>query len=367
MKTLLLVAGGRGGSDFFHGLLDSHTQILTFPLYLRIDEKFIKLFLIKNKLQFVKTFIKIFPEFFDSRINKFERHDKLGINKNKYFIVNKKKFIKNYLLLAQKDNLSKFDSLKFLHLSYAKTKGENIKKKKILFIHTHLVSWTKIFIKELSPINFEIIHIIRHPIAALSSPIKNWLNFKNGISFFPKDLYFQIDLVFNGINELTKLGKVKIIKYEDLHWKFKKVMFDFCKIFKIKFEKTLLKSTKNGLLWWGDSVSNRWLKGINKNFKITFDSNFFFKRDLLFFQKINEKQISKYKYNFFFKKKNIYFNFFPMKCELLVWKNTIKHLFFNLRWKHFLSIPFFFFLRIIKINYLMANRKIKMPYCFGNK
>ena len=41
MKTVLLVAGGRGGSDFFQGLLDGHKEILSFPGYLRIDQKFI--------------------------------------------------------------------------------------------------------------------------------------------------------------------------------------------------------------------------------------------------------------------------------------------------------------------------------------
>ena len=40
MKTLLLVAGGRGGSDFFRGLFDGHSQVLTFPGYLRINKDF---------------------------------------------------------------------------------------------------------------------------------------------------------------------------------------------------------------------------------------------------------------------------------------------------------------------------------------
>ena len=40
MKTLLLVPGGRSGSDFFHGLLDDHSQILQFPGELRINKDF---------------------------------------------------------------------------------------------------------------------------------------------------------------------------------------------------------------------------------------------------------------------------------------------------------------------------------------
>ena len=40
MKVLLLVTGGRGGSDFFQGLLDGHDQILQFPGILRINYEF---------------------------------------------------------------------------------------------------------------------------------------------------------------------------------------------------------------------------------------------------------------------------------------------------------------------------------------
>ena len=40
MKTLLLVTGGRGGSDFFQGLLDGHSQILQFPVELSINKDF---------------------------------------------------------------------------------------------------------------------------------------------------------------------------------------------------------------------------------------------------------------------------------------------------------------------------------------
>ncbi len=361
MKTLLLVAGGRGGSDFFQGLLDGHTQILSFPLYLRIDNDLINILSEKDSKKLSARFLKKYPEFFNSKINKFERHHRLGKNKNSYFKVNKKKFIFNFIKLNKIKKNTKFEKLKLLHQAYALSKGEKLKDKKIFFIHTHLVSWTKKFIEEIKPTNFEILHIIRHPLASLSSPIKNWLNYKNGESFFPKDLYFQIDLVFNGIFDLMKLGKVKIIKYESLHWKNTKVMNNFCKIYKIKYQNCLKLCTKNDLLWWGDSVSGKWLTGIDNLFQIKIDKNYFFDRDLHFFQFINKKIINKYKYNFLFKNKKIYFNFVPMKCELLVWKNSIKHFIFRFRWKHLASIPYFYLKRVIMINRLMV-KNIKLPY-----
>ena len=37
MKVLVLVSGGRGGSDFFQGLLDNHNEILQIPEQESID------------------------------------------------------------------------------------------------------------------------------------------------------------------------------------------------------------------------------------------------------------------------------------------------------------------------------------------
>ena len=93
MKTVLLVAGGRGGSDFFQGLLDGHKEILSFPGYLRIDQKFIDILNQNTCTQIAKKFIELYPHFFNSKNNFFERHHRLGKNKDKYFTVNKKKFV----------------------------------------------------------------------------------------------------------------------------------------------------------------------------------------------------------------------------------------------------------------------------------
>ena len=76
MKLVLLVTGGRGGSDFFHGLLDNHDQILQFPGILRINKKFYDIFTTDAE-DIAKKFIEIFPIFFDSRKNIVERHNKL--------------------------------------------------------------------------------------------------------------------------------------------------------------------------------------------------------------------------------------------------------------------------------------------------
>ena len=280
----------------------------------------------------------------------------------------KKKFIKGFLKLMNKKKISKIDIVKNLHIAYSIAKGDKKREKKILFIHTHLVSWTKEFVKTINSKDTSIIHIIRHPLASIYAPIRTWLDYKNGDSFFSRELHFQLDLVFNGIfdlmkiNDLMKLKKVYIIQYEKLHWENEYVMRKFCKIFKIKYEKCLKSSTQLGLKWWGDVGSKRWISGLNKNYKINIDKNYFFNRDLEFFQFLMSRIIKYYNYDFMFPRRKIYFNFLPMKCELLVWKNSFKHL----RWKQIFSIPVFYLIRILLINkFTMQNKKL--PYSIGLK
>ena len=104
MKLLLLVAGGRGGSDFFQSLLDSHSQILQFPG--QIYENIFKILNLKNPHDISNEFINTFPNFFNSKfvtsISWAERLDNLGPKKNKYYKVSKKKFIKNFIYISGK-------------------------------------------------------------------------------------------------------------------------------------------------------------------------------------------------------------------------------------------------------------------------
>ena len=63
MKLVLLTAGGRAGSDFFHSLLDGHTQILKFPGYLRVNKNLVSILNNKYSKKKAKLFIKFYPEF----------------------------------------------------------------------------------------------------------------------------------------------------------------------------------------------------------------------------------------------------------------------------------------------------------------
>lgn len=364
MKLLCLASGGRGGSDFFQGLLDNHPQILQFPGQLNNDD-ILQILILEDPYEISNKFVNTYPHFFNSKLNKIERHDRLGLKKNKFYKVSREKFIKNFVYLSnKKKKLTKFDKLKNLHIAYSLLKQKKKYKKKIIFVHTHFVDFTIRFTKFINSKNTDVIYIMRNPLSAINSPVKNWLNFENGKFFLPKNLYFQIDLVFRGLIDLSKNGNFFfIVQLEKLHWENKKVMQDFCRIFKIKYNKCLHKPTYFGFKWWGDKVSNRWISGVNRNFKTDIDNNFFFSRDIKFFEYLAKDVIKYYKYNFLFEREvNFNFNLMPFKCELLVWKNAFK----QKRIKHILSIPYFYLKRIFLINKFIIKNKY-LPYSIGSK
>jgi hypothetical protein len=370
MKTLLLVAGSRSGSDFFQSLLDGHSQVMQFPGLIRTNKELIKVLSSHDPLKISSYFIEQYKHFFDSRVGyseKVERHNMLGKNKNQYYIVNKEEFKKIFLNLFQKKPIGNsfhniYQKILLLHQAYAITSGQDINKKKIMIINCHLVKYAKYFSNELHNIDFDIIHTIRNPLSAVSSPVHNWLNYDEGKHFFANSVYFQLNLIVNGIKELEKINKkLFLIQLEMLHKNHNGVMNDFCKTYNLSYDKCMENATFFNLEWWGDKISGKDLNGINKNFKITFNEKVFYKKDISFLEYILSNYINSYNYQFTQEKKKIFFKLSPLKCEILTWQNTFKHK----RIKHILSIPFFYFLRIIFINKFSQN-KLRMPHSFGS-
>jgi len=123
------------------------------------------------------------------------------------------------------------------------------------------------------------------------------------------------------------------------------VMLHFCKIYNLKFKKCLRKSTYHNLKWWGDKVSGKDLNGINKNFKISYNLDFFEERDLGYFKYTLDDILKKYNYKIDISRKAMP-HLKPLKCELISWKKIIK----NKQIKHSFSIIYFYLKRILKFN-----------------
>ena len=153
---------------------------------------------------------------------------------------------------------------------------------------------------------------------------------------------------------------IYLIRLESVHLNNYKVMNDFCNFYNLKQEKCLTKSTFMNLLWWGDKLSRKNFNGINKKFKIKYDRNNFYDKDYGFFKNILNNFLLNYNYNFDSKNPNFFKNLLPLKCEIITWKNTLRHKNF----KHIISIPYFYLKRIIFINFSKYSN-FKYPKVFG--
>jgi hypothetical protein len=168
--------------------------------------------------------------------------------------------------------------------------------------------------------------------------------------------------VFNGISNLLKMKKkVFIVQLEKLHDNRKRVMVDFCRIFNLKFEKCLMNSTFFGFKWWGDKTSNKLIDDSKRKKDLKINKNLFYEKDIKFLEFLASDIINHYNYKLNLNyKTNFYFNIFPMKCELLTWKNAVKHK----KIIHVLSIPYFFLKRVFFMNKFFLNYKY-LPYSLG--
>lgn len=365
IKFLIIVAGCRAGAELFQSLLDSHHQIIQFPGTIFFNKKIKNLFN-SNYEKIADNFISDYHYFFDSRIKTVERHFMLGQNKDEFYIVNKNMFKDNFLSLNSNNDNKTFDEVIIdLHYAYQKTINNqfNFKEVKYILINTHTLKNTKNFYELFKDIDFEIIHSIRHPLSAINSVTKNWINYKGGFNFNAKDIFYQINLITRSLNFLTKLNKkFFVVQLENMHQNSDYFIDDFCEKFQIIKNENLYNSTFHGKKWWGDAVTGKFLSGLNKDYKIQINNyDYLTDDDCNYFCQIMKRFFQNYGYEInFIKKKYILWK--PLKCELSTWKNSFK----NKKFKHLLSIPFFYFLRILLINKFFC-KYTNFPYSIGKK
>jgi hypothetical protein len=359
MKFVIILTGGRSGSDLLQSLFDCHPQIMQFPGMFRFDKPFLDILDERNPKNIPIKFCKLNPHFFDSRIQKTiqpelgerpdtgERHHMLGKNKNEYYRFSEKKFEKEFANFYKKSKKRKIDKLIAIHEAYDKISSKKSNKKKIIIIHLHLIEHFKSFVNKFNKINdYKILLTIRDPLVSICSTVNHWLKYKSGQYLYTKSIYDNINMHVNIFNELYKFRKkLFIVQLENLHLEKTKVIKGLCKLLRIHYKTSLTKSTYFNKNWWGDEVSGKFLNGLNPKFKNNFDKSLFFNKDI----KIIENKIANVLTNYNYPKRskmkdvNKYIKFLPFKFEYIVWWNTLKIK--NI--KQLLLVPFFLIKRII--------------------
>ena len=90
MEVVIILTGGRAGSDLLQSLFDGHSQILQLPGILRFDKKLFNTINSDSPEKIADRFILNYNYYFNSKLNKHERHHKLGLKKNSSYKINTK-------------------------------------------------------------------------------------------------------------------------------------------------------------------------------------------------------------------------------------------------------------------------------------
>ena len=122
-----------------------------------------------------------------------------------------------------------------------------------------------------------------------------------------KNYYIRI---VNGLNFLEKFKKnIYIVKLENLHLQSRKLIKNFCQIYNIDENPSLYMATFFNKKWWGDEVSEKYLDGINNNFKNNIDLSYFFQRDIYYIEFLMNNLMTTLNYKTTSKKKLFIFFF----------------------------------------------------------
>ena len=315
---------------------------------------------------------------FKSYYHKIERWDKLGVNKNQNFKIDIGSFKRYFLSIVKDKEINSYNFFLALHIAYSLSKGINILDTKILFYHLHHSNRLERFIKDFK--NIDVIYTYREIRNSTVSTLLHHKNINESILSHPSTAFFSFIrhftdpiIIGNLYKKYDMINSVFIVKLERLHKESFSLLNNFCKIYSINFDDCLMHSTINGLKWWGDIVSPKFLDGFNPNIDRVKYTPYFYKTDSFVFEFIYFKILKHLKYplkfssNVFLTPVILLLIFFPMKFELLIlFENMKKKDTLANKFKNLLRFFLYYFKRVrfyykfLFIRFLDKNLKHKL-------
>tara|TARA_X000000950_G_scaffold266545_1_gene342147 strand:+ start:66 stop:800 length:735 start_codon:yes stop_codon:yes gene_type:complete len=234
----------------------------------------------------------------------------------------------------------------------------NLRKLKIIFLHIHLFENFKNYLKILDVYkNTKILITYRDPLVSMCSTVKHWTKYEGNMHMTPRNLYANYQFHFNIFNNLQRYKqKIRVIKLEKVHTQSKKTLKKVSKFVGIKYLNILLRSTYFNKKWWGDSISKKYLDGLNPKFKNKFDNKIFKDNELKFIESKIICILKKYNYpirtQFFTNPEKYFFPLFTL--EKIFYINNLR----KFKFKTKFSIIYFYFKRLILFKEKFLERNL---------
>ena len=351
----------RSGTLYIHSLLDDHPEIATIPGTINI----VNLLQIRKDLTAEECF-QIFkidnPKFFDT--SKFTFLDKnnsslwiLGDYKNEKIITDENLFKKIFLSSLKDKKINPRNILIGLYYAYAKIHNKEMQKLKIILMHPHEKNTTLKFNNFFKDALYLI--PVRNPIRAYHGIIKKtrYVNKLRKVDYYPSGQLIESALDIEDFYK--KKLDMYFIKIEDLGLNLKNIMTMICKVLKINFNLSMLKSTFGGKKYWSNSV-DRQTSHFDKsrhNNKIELP-----RKDLIILELLNLDLMRKLNYqsiklSFYEKLVSPILIFFPMKDEI----DFLKDFDFS-KLKIYLKFLIFFIPKRLRMLQIVLLNRISKKY-----
>jgi hypothetical protein len=267
-----LITSGRNGSNLLQSLFDSHSTVLMIPTLFWYYDDWRKLF----KNDFIKVYeIDQFLEESSWRMDWYVKG--LGEDRNQSVVIDRSSIkIIAKEILSGKDCVSRKELLLLIHYAYSLIRFGRLMDHTVLLFHNHFPFSSittdyfssnknlQIPVKDQIDELFsdfpgaKVIHTIRNPYSAYISGFDADLE-----RFKPLDIrqyLFQTLALLSGVSlALKRLHDQRysksyyIVKYEDLHIDTPNTMLKLSNFLGISYEVSMLKSTFDGLKWWGNN------------------------------------------------------------------------------------------------------------------
>lgn len=264
LRKVVILTSPRAGSDFFHSLLDDHSQILQMPGQFQFYAFWANALCKEDLPDLVQEFTwdrRHLPKF-NSRHDQAERWHMLGEARDEHFEVDSRVFAAHMEKLMKGRALTSANFYTAVHAAYCLAKGQpEILETKVWLCHIHEPYSLPPFHKDFP--DYDVVYCTRDPRNALVSTVENIM-----LPYGQMDLgFFRFWLrwiVRDAEQVLPFTSRVKALPLERLHERSELVLREFCGEFGLQFEPCLLESTWAGKRWWGDSRSKAFLGGFRR-------------------------------------------------------------------------------------------------------
>ena len=344
LKVIFISVGVGSGSKYFQSFFDNHEEVLMTPTYILMYllphwKEWEKKNLLKWK-NYIKLLLSYHPSIIDSRkLAGSSDLNKLGYDENNFIKISKEIFTRNLLFFLKDEEINLKNFVLGIHLAYAKTKKENLNKKKVFIYHLHVPFYVKEMYDHFP--NAKIISMVRELKSNAASRVENsqdrvisiYLNKTDAISLSSSSYRTMLTEKLNALIYLRKIDhrKQRVVLHEDLFLRKRKVLIRGAKFIGISIKKELFKSTFAGLKWENTFYKMEKLtKGFNTKV-LKFDRKKYFWHECFWFEGISYKLNKKYNYKFQFLKENLIFKVFliiffimlPSKMEIINFFSSI--------------------------------------------